>query len=183
MNWVDYAILIIMTLSAIISIWRGFMREVLSLLGWIAAFWVALAFGDGVADRLVNHIETPSVRLGAAFALLFVVTLMIAGVVNFLIGRLIENTGLTGTDRMLGVFFGAARGIAIVTALVLAAGLTPLPADPWWSESLFVGHFQDLAVWIRGMLPEDYARHVTFGAEGNTAGGTSGNPPADTVTN
>lgn len=180
MNWVDYAILVIMALSAIISIWRGFMREVLSLLGWIAAFWVALSFGDVVADRLVNQIETPSVRLGAAFALLFVATLMIAGLVNFLIGRLIENTGLTGTDRMLGVFFGVARGIAIVTVLVLAAGLTPLPADPWWNESLFVGHFQDLAVWIRKMLPENFARHITFGAETSGAGGTAENPPTDT---
>ncbi|MGH8657899.1 MAG: CvpA family protein [Gammaproteobacteria bacterium] len=183
MNWVDYAILVIMALSAIISIWRGFMREVLSLLGWIVAFWVALGFGDVVADRLVNHIETPSVRLGAAFALLFVATLMVAGLVNFLIGRLIASTGLTGTDRMLGIFFGLARGIAIVTALVLAAGLTPLPKDPWWSESLFVGHFQDLAVWIKEMLPENFAQHITFGEEASDAEGAIANPPADSATN
>jgi membrane protein required for colicin V production len=178
MNWVDYAILVIVAISAIISIWRGFMREVLSLLGWIAAFWVAFAFGRAVAGGLVSYSETPSVRLGAAFALLFVGTLMVAGLANFLIGRLIASSGLTGTDRMLGVFFGLARGMAIVTALVLAAGFTPLPQDPWWHESLFVGHFQDLAVWIKQKLPEDFSRHITFGPEASAMGGAAAEPPA-----
>jgi len=94
---------------------------------------------------------------------LFLATLFAGGLINFLIGKLIKATGLSGTDRMLGIFFGLARGIAIVTVLVLLAGLTPLPKDPWWHESQFIPHFQQLAMILRGLLPPQYAAYFNFG--------------------
>lgn len=162
MNWADYAILIIMGISALISIFRGFMREMLSLLGWVAAFWVGWRFSNVLAERLVDQIATPSVRNSVAFIAIFVAILLLAGIANFLIGKLIKTTGLSGTDRMLGVLFGVARGAVIIAILVFAAGYTPLPQDPWWQESMFLGHFHELAVWLHSLLPQDYANYLDF---------------------
>lgn len=162
MIWVDYAILIIVALSALISVWRGFVKEALSLLGLVAAFWVALTFQQPMASLLTGFITAPSLQLIAAFAILFVVTMIIAGLLNYLAGQLVKKSGLSGTDRFLGVLFGIARGIVLVAILVLLAGLTPLPADPWWKDSVFIVHFQDMAVWIRGFLPADIAKEFHF---------------------
>jgi len=163
MVWVDYAIIIILTLSALISVLRGFVKEALSLAAWVLAFWVAFTFHLNLATVLTEYIETPSLRLISAFALLFVVTLIIAAVVNNLASQLVKKTGLTGTDRMLGVIFGIARGVIIVAILVLMAGLTQLPADPWWQESLFIKHFQEMAMWLKTFLPEDIAANFRYG--------------------
>lgn len=162
MNWADYAILAVLSVSALISFWRGFTREALSLLAWLTAFWVAISFSDVLAMRFANHVATPSLRLAIAFVGLFVATLLVAAVINFLVGQLISSTGLTGTDRMLGILFGIARGVAVVALLVFVAGLTPLPEDPWWRESVLIGHFQKVAVWLKGFLPDDLGKYVEF---------------------
>jgi len=162
MVWVDYAIIIIITLSALISVLRGFVKEALSLVAWVLAFWVAFTFHQNLATVLTQYIDTPSLRLISAFALLFVVTLIIAAIVNNLVATLVKKTGLTGTDRMLGVIFGIARGTVIVAILVLMAGLTQLPADPWWQDSIFIKHFQEMAIWLKGFLPEDIAANFHY---------------------
>lgn len=162
MIWADLAILTILAISALISIWRGFLREVLSLAAWVAAFWVALSFTHPAAGLLLDYVSVPTVRLVLTFLGLFMGTLLVVAVFNHLMLRLMVKTGLSGTDRMLGVFFGLARGVAVVTVLVLLAGLTPLPQDPWWRESMLIGHFQSLALWMRTYLPEDLAGHFSF---------------------
>ncbi|MCB1870261.1 MAG: CvpA family protein [Gammaproteobacteria bacterium] len=154
MIWVDYIIIGIIGLSALISLLRGFMREALSLAVWVLAFWVAWTFFRDLAQHL-DWFSLPSVRLGVALALLFLVTLMVGGLVTYLIGQLVEKTGLTGTDRLIGMLFGAVRGILLVTLLIFLAGLTPLPEDPWWTSSKLIGFFQELAVWLKTLLPED----------------------------
>jgi membrane protein required for colicin V production len=162
MIWVDYGILIIVALSALISVMRGFVREALSLVAWVAAFWVAFAFHQHLATFFANYIEAPSLRLMSAFALLFVVTLIICAIINNLVAQLVKKTGLSGTDRMLGVLFGVARGAVLVAILVLLAGLTPLPEDPWWKESIFIVHFQSMALWLRDFLPPDIAENFQY---------------------
>lgn len=162
MIWVDYGILIIVALSALISVMRGFVREALSLVAWVAAFWVAFAFHQHLATLFANYIEAPSLRLMSAFALLFVVTLVICAIINNLVAQLVKKTGLSGTDRMLGVLFGVARGAVLVAILVLLAGLTPLPEDPWWKESIFIVHFQSMALWLRDFLPPDIAENFQY---------------------
>lgn len=162
MLWVDYAILAVIGLSALISVLRGFIREALSLAGWVLAFWVSLTFSASVAGLLADKIATPSVREAVAFFALFVGVLLLTAVAIYVAGLLIDKTGLSGTDRMLGVVFGVARGAIIVALLVLLAGLTPLPRDPWWHESLFIPHFQALAAEIQRLLPPDIAARLRF---------------------
>ncbi|AFI84838.1 MULTISPECIES: CvpA family protein [Methylophaga] len=162
MNWVDYLIIGIILISSGISIVRGFIKEVLSLISWIVAIWVAFMFFANFASLLTPYIDTATLRLFIAFFVLFVVTLILGALVNHLISQLVEKTGLSGTDRALGVIFGILRGVAIVTILVLAAGVTPMPSDSWWQNSLLLQHFEDLAVWVKQLLPADVAEHVNF---------------------
>ena len=95
---------------------------------------------------------------------MFIGTLFVVGVVNFLLCKLVETTGLTGTDRVLGMLFGTARGIAVAGVLVLGAGLTPLPQDPWWRESILLPHFERLAMWTTGFFPPEFADNFSYEA-------------------
>jgi len=162
--WIDYILLSIIAVSALLSLWRGFVREALSLASWIVALWVALLFFHDLADWLTRWIDTPSVRDAAGFGALFVITVLIGGLVGYLAGQLVAKTGLTATDRALGIVFGIARGVIIVAVMVLLAGLTTLPEDPWWKESMLLAHFQDLALWLKSFLPPDIAENIKFQA-------------------
>jgi membrane protein required for colicin V production len=162
MVWVDFLIVGIILISALISIVRGFVKEVFSLASWALAFWIALLFYPHMATLLIDYVATPSIRSFVAFASLFVVTLILGALVNHLISQLVKKTGLSGTDRMLGIIFGLIRGVAIVTLLILAAGVTPMPQDVWWQNSLMLEHFEKLAIWVQTFLPSDIADHINF---------------------
>ncbi len=162
MNWADIVILAIIAISALISLWRGFFKEALSLATWVAAIWVALAFSRELSALLVNWIDVPSARSAVAMAILFLLVLIIGGIVNYLIGQLVKKTGLQGTDRMLGTVFGAVRGALIVSVLVLAGGMTLLPQDPWWQASELMPHFEQLALWLADFLPSDIAAKIHY---------------------
>ncbi len=148
MIWVDIVIPGVIAISALFSLMRGFVREALSLLGWLAAFFIALLFFRGFADLLLTGISVPSVRLVVSFTILFVVTLVIAALVNHLASSLVTKTGLTSTDRMIGMIFGIARGVVVVAVLVFLAGMTEISQDPWWQESVLIDVFHKLALWL-----------------------------------
>lgn len=180
MIWIDYALLAVIGISGAVSLMRGFLREVLSLIGWVAAFWVAIAFSGEAAALLEAHVSAPSVRHAIAFAALFVGVLLLSGVVLRLMGLLVEKTGLSGTDRTLGILFGVLRGVVIAGLLVLLAGLTPLPRDPWWSQSVFLPHFERVANEIRAYLPPDIQERIRFGPESGPGPGTEPGPVPET---
>ncbi len=165
MNWADYAILALIGISVVIGLIRGFVREVMALAVWLLAFWVAFSFADDGAALLSERVTLPSARLAIAFAVLFVATLVVGAVVNFVISKMVRWTGLTGSDRFLGLLFGAARAVVLITALVMVAGLTPLPRDPWWGQSLLLPAFQSLAEWAAAYLPEDVRDYFDYDLE------------------
>ncbi len=162
MNWLDFFIIGVIAISTIISLFRGFTKEAISLASWVIAFWVALGFSAELAAELEGWIHSPTARLAAAFALLFVVTVILGGVVNFLVSQLVEKTGLSGTDRALGAVFGLVRGVLIVVVLTLLAGLTTLPKEHWWQQSALIGGFEDGALWLRQYIPDDLAGEIRF---------------------
>ena len=155
MIWVDFAIIGIIALSAIIGLARGFIREVLSLAIWVVAVFAAWTFHRTLAEQLTPWLSTPSVRIGVAFIVLVLVVLILGAILGQILSTLIEKTGLTGTDRLLGVVFGAARGALLVAVLVYLAALTPMPDDPWWKESQLIGHFQTLADRMLALIPPE----------------------------
>ena len=162
MNWVDYLIIIVIALSMLIGLWRGLLREAISLATWIAAFAIAFLFAEDGAAHLTPYLDIPSLRVAAAFGGLFLATLLLGGLVSIIASQLVDYTGLTGTDRVLGMVFGLGRGAVVIAILVLAAGLTPLPKDPWWQQSRLLPHFQEAALRLRDWLPPDLAQNFRF---------------------
>ncbi|MES1927666.1 colicin V production protein [Salinisphaera dokdonensis CL-ES53] len=162
MIWVDLAIVAVIALSAVIGFFRGFLREAIGLATWVLAFYLAFLFADAGAIFLERWISVASARLAVAFGVIFITVLVLGGILNYIIGRLVNQTGFAGTDRAIGGLFGVLRGIAVLVVLVLLAGVTPVPRDDWWQQSIFIGHLQDGAVWVRGYLPPDLAGAVTY---------------------
>lgn len=142
---IDWVIVVVVVISALISLKRGFVKELLSLLSWAAALIVASMFSERLASMMTGMIATESWRLAAAFALLFIVTLIVGAMVNHLIGELVRMTGLSGLDRTLGIVFGLLRGVLIVIALLAVAKLFAL--DAFWQDAVIVPWIEPLISW------------------------------------
>ena len=153
MNVADALILLVIAVSALFSLRRGFTREAFSLLIWVAAFIVARLFGPAFELMLEGSIETPSARMATAFGVLFAATLVVGALINHLLGELVRVTGLSATDRLFGMVFGAVRGVVLVIVLV-AVGDHLFSADSWWRESVLVPHFALLEDWTRTVAAE-----------------------------
>lgn len=150
MNWADWTIVAIIGISCLISIWRGFVKEALSLLAWVIATFVAIAFHPRLAIILAQWVDTPSIRTVLAFLLLFIGTLLLGALLNHLLVSVIRASGLGGLDRLLGVGFGVARGLLLVLAVVMFLPmLVPVNQDAWWGQSRFIPHFQLMEGWSR----------------------------------
>jgi membrane protein required for colicin V production len=154
MQYADYVILGIIAISILVGAIRGFIKEAFSLAVWVAAFLVAFQYSGALALQLESHIELPSARTSLAFAGVFLAVLLVGGLLTYLIGKLVEKTGLSGTDRLLGGVFGGVRGLVLVLFLMLVAGLTPVPQDPWWQQSRSIQSLMPLAEWSAQFLPE-----------------------------
>lgn len=153
MTWIDYAILGIIALSAWIGFVRGFMRETFSFVIWFSALLVAWTFYKDLADELARWIAMPIIRIGVAALVLILVVLILGAALGYLLSMLLEKTGLTDMDRILGALFGAARGIVLIAMLVFFVALTPLLEADWWQDSFLVGAFQFLAGPILDQIP------------------------------
>lgn len=153
MNHADWVIVAIVGISGLISLWRGFVREALSLVIWMSALSIALFFSDTLSAYLVNLVETPSLRKVSAFIILFVATLMVGGLLSYILAALVKMTGLTGTDRLLGMVFGVARGLLLVLALlILVPPIVPINQDSWWQESMLIPQFLLMQDWAIAMV-------------------------------
>ncbi|MCE0492977.1 CvpA family protein [Vibrio salinus] len=141
MNWLDIVILSVIGLSALISLIRGFSKEALSLVTWLAAFFIAGHYYPKLAVYFTN-IHDALFRNGAAIAALFIATLIVGAIVNYVVAQLVQKTGLSGTDRVLGVVFGGLRGVMIVAAvLFFLDAFTAFPDSDWWKNSQIVPQF------------------------------------------
>ena len=160
MNGLDYLILGVVLVSALIGVVRGFIRETFSLVAWIASLWIAFSFVQPASTLLADHIQQPALRVGAAFAALFVCSLLILTIVSFLIHRMLPVSGIKGTDRILGGIFGVVRALVIIAGLMLVARMANLPSEPWWQASLLARHFDPLVAMLFDVLPADIARHL-----------------------
>ncbi|MFM2478746.1 CvpA family protein [Celerinatantimonas sp. MCCC 1A17872] len=153
MNWIDYVIIGIIALSALISLVRGFVKEAVSLASWIAAFFVASHFYSDVASYF-TLIENPYYRSGAAILCLFIATLLIGALCNYVLSQLVSTTGLSGTDRVLGICFGGVRGVFVVAALLFVLSFTALTKTPWWQHSQLIPEFTVIVQWFFEFLKD-----------------------------
>ena len=148
MNGADWIIVAILAASGLLSLWRGFVKEAISLVVWIAAFGIGITFSPQLSTLLAASVENDSLRLILAFILLFIGTLIVGGLINRILASLFKVTGLSGTDRLLGMVFGVFRGaIVILACLIIVPPLVAVNEELWWRESMLIPQFLMLEDW------------------------------------
>lgn len=165
MNNADYIILAVLALSAFLGLWRGFVTEVLSLVCWVAAFWVAWMFGNTVAQWYGQWLHQPAAQAIAGYLTCFVAVLAAGALLGWGLRKLIRASALSGTDRMLGTAFGLARGLLLVSLAVLLLAFTPVRDEPWWHQSTLLPSFARSADWLSGHLPEQAIHYMRTGEQ------------------
>ena len=162
MTWLDYAVLGVMGVSIVWGAWRGLVREVIGVIGWVMAFFLANLLSPSLANALPQSLPSLELRFLVAFIVLFVASLAVATLAGLMISKLVRVAGLGGLDRMLGSAFGAARGALIVLLFALFAGLTALPQKPLWRDSVAGQPLSRVAQAVKGWLPPAFAERLRY---------------------
>ncbi|RPE77284.1 CvpA family protein [Vulcaniibacterium tengchongense] len=166
MTGLDWVLLAIVALSALLGLMRGFVGVVLSLLSWLLAGAAAYWFGGEAATLLSGDAAPGFGHVAAGYLLSFAAVMAAVMLLSWFIRRLLATVGLSGVDRGLGLLLGLVRGALLACVLVLLLGFTSLPAGPQWQRAQVVPVFEPGARWLGGLLPEGLARQVDFDAGG-----------------
>ena len=158
----DYVVLLIIGISIVVSMMRGAVREVLAIVGWVAAIYVAKTYATQLVPLLPVDIPTEQLRILAAYVIVFLGVLLVASLLIIALSSLIKKIGLNWFNRFLGGFFGFARGLLIVCVLVFLAGLTSLPKDARWVNAMFSAPLEALVKTVLPMVPPMVAKHIKY---------------------
>ncbi len=174
LSWIDIGIAIILLISVGVAMFRGFVKEAISLASWVVAIWLAMTFSSQVALFLPasideatfnlgsNELEASKLRVGIAFLLIVIGTLIAGALLNYILSQVTQSHALRGIDRVLGIFFGIARGAAVVVLMILVAALTSFPRSDTWQSSQLLPPFELAARKVIDFMPEEYAKYFTF---------------------
>lgn len=162
MNWLDYAVFGVLGVSIIWSVLRGVVREIVALGGWIIAFLAANLFAGPLSSHMPQAIPGEALRALAAFLAIFLLVLVLSALVGLLMSKLVTAVGFGATDKALGALFGLARGVILVLAAALLAGLTSAPSLPYWKDSLTGGPLRQAALLLKPWLPESFAQRLRY---------------------
>lgn len=159
-GWVDWALLAVLALSVAVGLWRGLVFEVLSLLGWVAAYIAAQAFAPTLAPVLPVGTAGGALNHAVAFALAFVVALLLWALASRLLRALIHATPLQAVDRVLGGGFGLLRGAVLLLAVATVVLLTPAQGAPAWRHSQGAAWLTAVLSGLKPVLPDAIAQHL-----------------------
>ena len=162
MIWIDYVIIGLISIGLLKGMLRGFSLEIYSLLLWILATGIGLILSRGFSVFLEASISDTVPKIAASFALLFLITLIVGGLIRLLLGESIKKYNLTFMDYLGGMIIGVIHGMFAVVILVLLAGLTHLPDDLWWKESKLLPPFQIGAIWLRDHIPSRITEFIHY---------------------
>ncbi len=157
LDWVFVAVLLA---SMLIGAWRGLVFEVLSLVGWVVAFFVAQWFAADMAELLPMGESAGSLRYAAGFVVVFVAAVFVCGFFAWLGKKLVDAIGLRPADRTLGAAFGVLRGMVLLLVVAVVVGLTPLQEALWWQESQAAPVLSEMLRGLKPTLPEEFGRHL-----------------------
>lgn len=159
MVWIDWALLSVLLLSAVLGLWRGLVYEVISVAGWVAAFVLAQAYASDVAAWLPMDGFSAPLQLAAGFAVVFMVAAFAGGLVAWVVKKLVESVGLRPVDRVLGGAFGLVRGVVILLGVAVVVSMTPLQQGAW-QASRGAGVLSATLHEVKPLLPEAVARYL-----------------------
>lgn len=162
MTWLDYAVAGVLVLCILFGLWRGLVREVVSILGWVIAFLAANLFAGPLGQALPSEIPTPELRLAIAFLAIFFCSLAVTTLLGLLLSRMVKAVGLEGLDRTLGALFGSAKGVLILLAVALLAGLTSAPRQSYWRDSISGDTLARCAIAFKPLLPPTFAERLRY---------------------
>lgn len=158
----DYVVLVIVGLSIIVSMMRGLLAEVLSIMGWFVAFFVARTYSSQLAPMMPAELPTESLRVLASFVVLFLATFLVTSLLAIALTSIFKKVGLGWLNRLMGGFFGLARGLLIVCIIVFLAGLTNVPKDERWRNAMFSSPIEALVIQLLPLIPEGIAKHIKY---------------------
>ena len=158
----DYTVLIIIGACIIISMMRGAVREMLSIIGWLAALYVAKTYSTQLVPLFPQDIPTDSLRILAAFLILFLGVLFVVSLLSIALSSVLEKIGLSWLNRFFGALFGFAKGLLIVCILVFLAGLTSIPKDVRWTNAMFSSPLEALVKAALPFMPQKVAQYVKY---------------------
>lgn len=161
MSWIDWTLLAVLGVSALLGFWRGLVFEVLSLAGWVVAFLAAQMFAQTVGGLLPLDGLAAPLPTAAGFVLVFVGVAFVCGLVAWAVKRLIASVGLRPVDRVLGGAFGVARGAVILLAVALVAALSPLRTDSRWQASPVAGVLTQALEALKPLIPASLSAHLS----------------------
>lgn len=153
MSTTDWAFLAVVLLSMLMGVWRGLVREMLSLAGWVAAFFLAQWLAAAVAVHLPLQSAAPSVQYATGFVIVFVGVIFLSALLAWLLGHLMGAVGLRPADRALGALFGLARAGVLLMALAVLVRLIGMSGEAWWRESIIAPWLQVMLDGLRPVLP------------------------------
>ena len=162
MTWLDYAVIGVFAISLIVGAWRGLVREVVSILGWVIAFLAANLFAGPLGPSMPEAIPSPELRVAAAYVAVVVASLILTSLAGLILSKVVKAVGLGGIDRLLGALFGAARGALILLAAALLAGLTSAPEQAYWRDSTSGPLLARAAVALKPLLPQTLAERLRY---------------------
>ncbi|HUN70384.1 MAG TPA: CvpA family protein [Burkholderiales bacterium] len=162
MTWLDYAVAGVFAASLVLGAWRGLVREVISILGWVIAFLAANLLAGPLGPAMPQAIPGPELRVAAAYVAVFIASLIVTSLVGLLLSKIVNAVGLGGVDRLLGALFGAARGLLILVAVALLAGLTSAPRQPLWRDSVCGPMLVQAALAMKPLLPQTFAERMRY---------------------
>ena len=157
----DLILLAVLLLSMLIGVWRGLVVEVLSVLGWIAAFVVAQMFATTVGQWLPMQGDVPQLRYAAGFALVFIGALMASSLLAWLVKKMLASVGLSGLDRLLGAAFGLVRGAIILLAVATVVLMTPMKTNASWQQSIGAGVLSTVLKGLKPVLPDELGKFIS----------------------
>ncbi|GLQ30930.1 CvpA family protein [Litoribrevibacter albus] len=149
MNWLDIVIISVIVVSALISLKRGFVKELLSLITWVAAILIARIYAYDFSHYLSDFANNGKSALVLAFFVLFIGTLVVGSLINFIVSQFVHAVGLSMMDRFLGMAFGVIRGALIVVVGIGLMSLTAFTDGPAWQSSVIVPHFAQVEEWTK----------------------------------
>jgi len=158
----DYLVLTVLGLSAGLGLFRGLIKEVLSLLAYAVAFIAAIWWAPRLSSWTITLIQNDLLRTALAYALVFIIVLLLMGLLNVTLAAAISRTGLGPADHGLGALFGFLRGLLLVLVLVTLAGYTELPEEPWWQEARLSGAAVRAVQTIKHLMPETAASWLPY---------------------